>query len=136
VQVTDGSPQTHKEDGGFDFAGVKVDVDAISHSVQDAVERATRQAETASREIEERIQAAMRRVEEKTRSRTFRMGFEASPSVPPAPVEPVKPVPSAQAPRGRVSEEERRLILQMLAEQKITTDEAVNLLDALEGKNQ
>ena len=140
VQVTDGSPQTHKEGSGFDFAGVKVDVDGLSHTVQDAVERATRQAETASREIEERIQAAMRRVEEKTRGRTFRVGFEApQPPVPPmpsVPVEPVKPSNPAHAPQARVSEEERRLILQMLAEQKISTEEAVNLLDALEGKNQ
>lgn len=142
VMVSDGGTQTHahKEAGSFGFAGVKVDVDAISQTVQETVERATRQAEKASREVEERIQAAMRRVEERNRGRRFHMGFDSQPPVPPEPpvivVPPAQPVPPAQQPQGRVSDEERKLILQMLSEQKISTEEAIHLLDALEGKNQ
>lgn len=137
VVVTDGSPQTNKEGSPFEFAGIKVDVDAITRTVQEKVERATQQAENASREIEERIQAAMRRVEEKTRGRTFRMGFEAQPPASPVPpVDPIKPAAPVQPSGNKVSDEERRLILQMLAEQKISADEAIQLLDALEGKSQ
>lgn len=140
VTVNDGGPQTHKETtNAFEFGGVKVDVDAISQTVQETVERATRQAEKASREVEERIQAAMRRVEAKNRGRGFHIGFDSQPSVPPMPSTPpaqsVQPVQPAKPVQSRVSDEERKLILQMLSEQKITTEEAIHLLDAIEGKN-
>ncbi len=140
VMVTDGGPETHKGSGTFAFGGVKVDVDAISQTVQDVVEKATRSAELASREVEERIQAAMRRVEEQNRRRGFRVGFEGTPSTPPVPPEAPAPaapvVPVAPAAQGRVSDEERKMILQMLQDHKITADEAIHLLDTLEGKNQ
>lgn len=142
VVVSDGSPETRKGSSTFEFGGVKVDVDAISQTVQDVVERATRSAEVASREVEERIQAAMRRVEEQNRKRGIRVGFDgfqnAAP-VPPAPVVPPEnPVAAApaQPASGKVSDEERKMILQMLQDHKISAEEAIHLLDTLEGKNQ
>lgn len=136
VIVSDGDSEARKGVNSFEFGSVKVDVDAISQTVQDAVERASRQAELASRQIEERIQAAMRRVEEKNRQRGPRINFDATPMSPVPPTAPVAPVAPVQPAPARVSEEERKMILQMLHDQKISAEEAVHLLDALEGKNQ
>lgn len=136
VIVSDGDTEARKNANSFEFGPVKVDVDAISQTVQDAVERASRQAEIASRQIEERIQAAMRRVEEKNRQRGVRFNFDATPVPPVPPVPPAAPVAPAQPAPARVSEEERKMILQMLHDQKISAEEAIHLLDALEGKNQ
>ncbi len=138
VVVTDGNTEARKGPGTFEFGGVKVDVDAISQTVQEVVDKATRSAEIASREVEERIQAAMRRVEEQNRRRGVRVSFDGAPSTPPVP--PAAPAPSApaapQTAPVRVSDEERKMILQMLQDHKITADEAIHLLDTLEGKNQ
>ncbi|GAP15288.1 hypothetical protein LARV_03072 [Longilinea arvoryzae] len=139
VMVTDSSAETRKGSSTFEFGGVKVDVDAISQTVQDVVERASRSAEIASREVEERIQAAMRRVEEQNRRRGIRVGFDGFPGASPVPpVAPVATPPSTppQGTVGRVSDEERKMILQMLQDHRITADEAIHLLDTLEGKNQ
>ncbi len=151
VVVSDGDFETRKGAragaGAFEFGGVKVDVDAITNTVQDAVERATRSAERASREVEERIQAAMRRVEDKNRKQGFNIRFGSitdAPPIPPAPTSfpsgvpgtPVSPAQPAQPAQSKVSEDERKLVLQMLHDQKISAEEAIHLLDTLEGKNQ
>lgn len=137
VVVSDGDSEGRRGVNSFEFGGVKVDVDAISQTVQDAVEKASRQAEIASRQIEERIQAAMRRVEEKNRQRGVRVSFDAASNMPPVPpVAPVAPAAPAQPASRQVSDEERKMILQMLHDQKISAEEAIHLLDALEGKNQ
>jgi DUF4097 and DUF4098 domain-containing protein YvlB len=135
VMVSDGDMEARKNPNTFEFSGVKVDVDAISQTVQDAVEKASRQAEIASREVEQRIQAAMRRVEAKGRKHGIRVNFDSAPVTPPA-TPPVQPAAPVQPAPGRVSDDERKLILQMLQDQKITAAEAAHLLDALEGKNQ
>lgn len=134
VMVSDGDTEkNHTGVNSFEFGGVKVDVDAISQTVQSAVDKAARSAEIASHQIEERIQAAMRRVEEKSRERGIHVNFDGlsgAPATPPAP--PAAPVPPET---GRVSDDERKIILQMLADHKISAEEAMHLLDALEGKN-
>lgn len=84
------------------------------------MEEVSRRTSQASRKVEEKIQAAMRRMEQK------RSGW-----VPPAPPAPFAP----HAPReARVSEEERAVILQMLQDKKINAEEAERLLEALEGQ--
>ena len=73
----------------------------------------------------------MKKMEQRTR-RMERGGF-----VPPVP--PVPPMPPFSGRRGAaekkagVSDEERRLVLKMLEEKKITVEEAARLLEALEG---
>ena len=79
-----------------------------------------RRTSQASRKIEERVQAAMRRVEQR------RGGW-------PTPIPPAVPVAPAAPREARVSEEERAVILKMLQDKKINAEEAERLLEALEG---
>ena len=142
VVVSDGDFENHNGTSHFEFGGVKVDVDAISQTVQDAVQRATEQAEEASRRIEDRIQAEMHRMDDRKWSRGFRMNMKGGiPDWPANP--PPAPVPAQAAPvsapgnrQSQLSDEERKLILQMLHDHKISAEEAINLLDTLEGKTQ
>ncbi len=99
-------------------------------------ERVRERAEAAARRAELKAQAALRRAEQKLRqserqmesqmrhtehhARHWNVSFEsqAAPSAPPRP---------------RVSDEERLAILRMLADKKITAEQAERLLSALEG---
>ncbi|MEW5830517.1 MAG: hypothetical protein AB1846_16630 [Chloroflexota bacterium] len=99
-------------------------------------ERVRERAEAAARRAELKAQAAMRRAEQKLRqserqmerqmrhtehrARHWNVSFEN------------RPTPSTP-PRPRVSDEERLTILRMLAEKKITAEQAEKLLSALEG---
>ena len=106
----------------------------IAERAREASERANQRAQEkirrAQAKMERKLEAARRRAEMKARAaeraaRDRRRRAEPSgrPSAPPkAPFEPV-------------SEEERLMILQLLENGKITTDEAEQLLAALEGKN-
>ncbi|HWQ05475.1 MAG TPA: DUF4097 family beta strand repeat-containing protein [Longilinea sp.] len=138
VVVSDGDLENHQGAGHFEFGGVKVDVDAISQTVQDAVQKATDRAEEASRRIEDRIQAEMHRMDDRKWSRGFRMHmkdrFQDWPGT--SPTAPAQPAPASEPGnrQGKVSDEERKLILQMLQDHKISAEEAINLLDTLEGK--
>jgi hypothetical protein len=98
-----------------------------SRKLDERAQRAAQRAEEISRRVEERMQAAMERADRRRRSSW------TIPPVPPVP--PIPPVPpGSSAPRtGRVSEEERTLILQMLQENRISAEEAERLLEALEG---
>lgn len=115
--------------------------DVIIHT-DELSERARKTVEQKMRQAQDRIDRAMKRIDERTRRM---MDFGVVPPPPPAP--PVPPAPpdfSARAPEARqaaapgadaskVSDEERMLILKMLQEKKITAEEAENLLEALEG---
>jgi hypothetical protein len=140
VLVSDGDFENRNGTSHFEFGGVKVDVDAITQTVQDAVQKATERAEEASRRIEDRIQAEMHRMEDRKWSRGFRMnmksGFQDWPVKAPTPPAQPAPVSVSGATPGRVSDEERKLILQMLQDHKISAEEAINLLNTLEGKSQ
>lgn len=105
----------------------------IAQRAQEASERARQRAEERIRRAQEKmkrkLEAARRRAEMKARAaeraardRRKRAGPVAWSPVPKVPVEPV-------------SEEERLMILQMLEQGKITTEEAEQLLAALEGKS-
>lgn len=98
-----------------------VDSEHVSRRAQEAAERARRQAERAA----ERARARAERMSRKHRPRGFgfHMSWEPA-STPRPPQPPVEPV----------SDAERMAILKMVAEKKITAEEAQKLLAALEGQ--
>lgn len=111
------------------------DFQEMAEDMQRSFERAARRGanrmahladrvEDASRRAQDRIDAAMKRMEQ----RGYRFGATVPPAPPATPV-----VPPAPEVKEGVSDEERMLILKMLQEKKITVEEAENLLEALEG---
>lgn len=112
----------------------------IAQRAREASERANARAQEkiqrAQEKLQRKLEAARRRAEMKARAaersardRRRRPGpFEWGPPTPPHP-----PQPPA-TPSEPVSEEERMMILQMLEQQKISIEEAEQLLAALEGK--
>ena len=131
VMITD---QSYSESGADDiFSDLDVELDSmvedisrevrIDERVAARLDSAARRAEEAARRAEQRIQAAMQRVDS-------RHGMMPVPPIPP-----LAPNLGGRPPLARksASNEERLLILQMLAEQKITVEEAEQLLQALEG---
>jgi hypothetical protein len=105
----------------------------IAERAKEAGERARQRAEEriqrAQEKMKRKLEAARRRAEMKARAAERaardRRKRAAPPAWPPTPKQPVEPV----------SEEERLMILQMLEQGKITTEEAEQLLAALEGKS-
>jgi hypothetical protein len=111
----------------------------IEQRLADAKLRAAKRAEAASQraqeKMERRIAAAQRKAERKARAAAAREARKqskhagyTSPSVV------VTPPPARSQPTEPVREEERMMILQMLQDQKISVDQAEQLLSALEGK--
>jgi hypothetical protein len=98
-------------------------------------ERVRERAEAAARRAELKAQAAVRRAEHKLhqsdrklleierRSRRWNITMEGRPTPPTPP----------KAPKSPIAEEERLAILRMLADRKITAEQAEKLLAALEG---
>ena len=114
----------------------------------DFTERARQKVEQKMHQAQDRIDAAMKRIDERTRHLGDFGEIHPVPPVPPAPpAPPVPPVPpdistrasearqaaSAGPEASKVTDDERMLILKMLQEKKITAEEAENLLEALEG---
>jgi len=113
------------EDFG-NFAGIGLDWsgfgERISRHVTEATQRAQRKVEEAARRIENKTREAERR------SRRGRGGLEIGPwNLDFSP----KGVP--MPPKPQASDEERMVILKMLQEKKITSEEAEKLLTTLEG---
>jgi hypothetical protein len=109
------------------------EVDRVQQRVRRAQERAQRAQDISRRKMALKLEAAQRRIEQKMRRR----GMSAPPP-PPRPESrfawPIAPGTDT-APVGEpVSDEERLMILKMLEEQKISVEEAEQLLGALEGK--
>lgn len=106
--------------------------DRIQQHIQAKIAQAEARASAASRRAEAKMEAAMRKMD---RMNIPNFSGAWAGSVPPVPpVVPVSPVNQAVEVRPRVSDEERMIILNMLAEKKITAEEANRLLDALNGK--
>ncbi len=91
----------------------------------------------AGRMIENRVQAAMRKIGrfDLDAIKVDLSGLSNIPVPPVPPVPPVQPITSraGKEKTSRVSDMERQLVLQMLAEKKITAEEANRLFEALEG---
>jgi hypothetical protein len=111
----------------------------LEDKLERAKKRATLRAEKASQraqeKMERKIAAAQRKAERKARAAAAREARRerkraryAGPSVI------VTPPPVKPQPKEPVSEEERMMILQMLQDQKISVEQAEQLLSALEGK--
>jgi hypothetical protein len=101
------------------LAGIPyVDSEKVARRAQEAAERARRQAQRTA----ERAQARAERAAHKHEGRGHGMRWSWSPPQPPKP--PAEPV----------SDTERMAILKMVADKKITADEASRLLAALEGE--
>lgn len=131
IRVTSESGAGESADEHGNFAGMMFDWssfgDQLNERISRRVEEATRRAEEASRRAAQQAERAARRAEARVRGRAKvgRWNWNIEPgSFPPPP-----PPPQ----RDPVSEEERVAILKMLAEKKITADEADALLAALEG---
>lgn len=109
-----------------------------------AEEFARREGERAARRAERMAQKAGRQAQRQA-ERGMRWGWgqggfggfpwpNPNPSPNPAPwPRPAPPRPPAPPPKPRATDEERLVILQMLAEGKISTEDAARLLDALGG---
>jgi membrane protein involved in colicin uptake len=111
------------------LAGIPfVDGERISRRAQEAAERVRRQAERAAEKA--RVKAEKARVKAERAGRRHERhaaGVRWSWSAP-QPPKPPKP------PAEPVSDAERMAILKMVADKKITADEASRLLAALEGE--
>ena len=101
---------------GFDWSGFG---DRISRQVEAATRRAGKQAEEAARRAERQARNMERRV--RANVNVGRWNWDLTPKGVPVP------------PKEPVSDEERMSILKMLAEKKITAEDAEKLLAALEG---
>ena len=111
----------------------RVDVEGLTRrATERAAERARRQAERVAqraRKQAERQAERARHMAEHARRRAERHGGKWGFAAPPAPPPPRASSRSAQP----ATEAERLVILRMLEQKKITTDEAARLLEALEG---
>lgn len=110
-----------------------VDNEQIARRAQEAAERARRQAERAAERARARAERAHTHAEREGHKHGHRgVGFRMSwPSSPPSPAQASRPPKPAGEP---VSDAERTAILKMVADKKITADEAAKLLSALEGE--
>lgn len=123
---------THNADAGNlaaefgNFAGLNFDWsgfgERMSRQVEQATARAAKRAEEVARRVERHAERQARRWRGNVKAGRWNwdMGPRGVPT-PPAP------------PSETVSEEERMAVLRMLAEKKITAEEAEKLLSALEG---
>ena len=126
IRVTNNADAGNSAEDFGNFAGMNFDWsgfgERISRQVQQATARAARQAEEAARRVERHAERNARRWRGnvKTGRWNWEMGPRGAPTPPSPPSEPV-------------AEEERMAILKMLAEKKITAEQAEQLLNALEG---
>jgi hypothetical protein len=104
----------------FDFSGLG---DRISKRVEEATRRATKRAEEAMRRAERTAERHARRGRVGLEIGRWNWEFKGGPKPPTPPAPPSEPVTDA----------ERMAILKMLAEKKITAEQAEQLLAALEG---
>lgn len=95
--------------------------EAASHRAQHKMER---KIAAAQRKAERKARASAAREARKERKRSKHMGHEVV----------ITPPPLRAQPKEPVSEEERMMILQMLEDQKISVDQAEQLLSALDGR--
>ena len=123
---------TNKPDAGEsadefgNFAGLNFDWsgfgDRISRQVEHATARAAKRAEEAARRVERHVERQARRGRFGPDFGRWNWDFKGP-----------KPPTPPEAPSEPVADEERMAILKMLAEKKITAQQAEELLNALEG---
>jgi hypothetical protein len=126
IRVTNDAEAGNSAEEFGNFAGMNFDWsgfgERISRQVQQATARAARQAEEAARRVERHAERNARRW--RGNVKVGRWNWEMGPQGAPTP-----PTPASEP----VAEEERMAVLKMLAEKKITAEQAEQLLNALEG---
>jgi SHOCT-like protein len=126
IRVTNDAEAGNSAEDFGNFAGMNFDWsgfgERISRQVEQATARAAKRAEEAARRVERHAERQARRW--KGNVKVGRWNWEMGPRGVPTPPSP---------PSEPVAEEERLAILKMLAEKKITAEQAEQLLNALEG---
>ncbi len=126
IRVTNNAEAGNSAEDFGNFAGMNFDWsgfgERISRQVEQATARAAKRAEEAARRVERHAERQARRW--RGNVKVGRWNWEVGPKgVPTPPSPPFEPV----------AEEERMAVLKMLAEKKITAEQAEELLSALEG---
>jgi hypothetical protein len=127
IRVTNNAEAGSSAEEFGNFAGMNFDWsgfgERISRQVEQATARAGKRAEEAARRVERHAERQARRWRGNVKSGPW--NWDTGPrGVPP---------PPPSAPSEPVAEEERLAVLKMLAEKKITAEQAEQLLNALEG---
>ena len=126
IRVTNDAEAGNSAEDFGNFAGMNFDWsgfgERISRQVEQATARAAKRAEEAARRVERHAERHARRWRGNVKAGPWNwdIGPKGVPTPPSPPSEPV-------------AEEERMAILKMLAEKKITAEQAEQLLNALEG---
>jgi hypothetical protein len=122
IRVTNDAEAGNSAEDFGNFAGLNFDWSGFERQVEQATARAAKRAEEAARRIGRHAERQARRW--KGNSKMGGWNWEVGPKgVPTPPTPPSEPV----------AEQERMAILKMLAEKKITAEQAEQLLNALEG---
>jgi hypothetical protein len=126
IRVTSDANAGNSAEEFGNFAGLNFDWsgfgERISRQVEQATARAAKRAEEVARRAERHAERHARRWKGNVDVGRWKWDFNSQ-NVPPPPPPPSEPV----------AEEERMAILKMLAEKKITSEQAEQLLNALEG---
>lgn len=126
IRMTNDAEAGNSAEDFGNFAGMNFDWsgfgERISRQVEQATARAAKRAEEAARRVERHAERHARRW--RGNVNVGRWNWETGPKGVPTP-------PSS--PSDPVTEEERMAVLKMLAEKKITAEQAEQLLNALEG---
>jgi hypothetical protein len=126
IRVTNDAEAGNSAEDFGNFAGMNFDWsgfgERISRQVQQATARAAKRAEEATRRVERHAERHARRWKGNVKAGPW--NWETGPKGVPMP-----PSPASEP----VAEEERLAVLKMLAEKKITAEQAEQLLSALEG---
>ena len=126
IRVTNDAEAGNSAEDFGNFAGMNFDWsgfgERISRQVEQATARAAKRAEEAARRVERHAERHARRWRGNVKAGPW--NWQAGPKGFPTPPSP---------PSEPVAEEERLAILKMLAEKKITAEQAEQLLNALEG---
>lgn len=113
---------------GFGFDRSSAWAEMVSRRAQEAARRAEQRSQAAMRRTEDQIRQAAERQIRQSVEQSFRDDFSPF-GMPPTPPEPPRPAPASEP----VTDQERKLILEMLRDNKITVEQADKLLAALEG---
>lgn len=126
IRVTNDAEAGNSAEEFGNFAGMNFDWsgfgERISRQVEQATARAAKRAEEAARRVERHAERQARRWRGNVKAGPW--SWDAGPGGVPTPPSP---------PSEPVAEEERLAVLKMLAEKKITAEQAEQLLSALEG---
>lgn len=126
IRVTNNAEAGNSAEDFGNFAGMNFDWsgfgERISRQVEQATARAAKRAEEAARRVERHAERQARRWRGNVKAGPW--NWDAGPGGVPTP-----PTPASEP----VAEEERMAVLKMLAEKKITAEQAEQLLSALEG---